>query len=188
MSERIRHRLSVAVEVGEPARAALERAVAPCRRRYPGLRWTASDQWHITLVRTGGIAGERVVAVQDAAATVAGHRPQHRLRLQGRVSPLGRVLYAEVERDEGLEGLAEDLRQWLDRVGVPIDDAGFVRHCAVARLPSGCPLPPDLVTSMRGPAVSWTVRRIVVLRSRLQVGGPGLELCSAHDFGSSVPA
>ena len=49
-------RLFVALSPPQAALAELERAVAPLRASWPGLRWVGSDLWHVTLAFLGEIS------------------------------------------------------------------------------------------------------------------------------------
>lgn len=183
MSEDVRHRLFVAIEVREPARAALERAVAPMRETFPGLRWTEPDTWHLTLAFLGSVDAYRAAAVDEAAAAVAASRPPFDVRLNGHAGSFGgSVLYASIDEDEPLMRTAADLRAELEECGFDMDERSYVPHCTLARVPRGVRLPPQLLADFPLPSVRWTVRRIVVLRSRLRVGGAVHEIRSAHEL------
>ncbi|CAN5856526.1 RNA 2',3'-cyclic phosphodiesterase [soil metagenome] len=172
MSAAVRLRLFVAVEVGEPAKAALARAVEPYRPRHPGLRWVEPGQWHITLAFVGGVLAERAATAGEVtAAAVRGAAPL-RLKLDGGVGTFdGRALWVGVEHHDGLKELADGLVERLAETGFAMETRRFVPHCTIARTPRGAWLPAELTNELRPPVVAWTAKQVTLLRSRLRIGG-----------------
>lgn len=187
MSEDVRHRLFVALEVREPARAALERAVAPMREALPGLRWTDADTWHITMAFVGSVDAARAEAVDDATAAVAAERPPFDVRLNSHAGSFGggSLLYASIDEDEPLVESAAALHRALADRGFPIEERPFVPHVTLARAPRGVRVPPQLLADFPLPSVRWTARRLVVVRSRLRVGGSVHEIRSEHPLATA---
>lgn len=186
MGDDLRHRLFVAIEVGEPAHAALERAVQPLREEHPGLRWNDPRSWHVTLAFLGSVPAQRGPDV-DAAAAQAARRPPLPMRLDGRAGTFsGGVFFAVIEESPELLALAADLDEQLAAAGFSVEDRRFTPHCTLARVPRGSRLPGRLLSGYDGPAVTWTARRLVVLRSHLQVGGVAHEVRSTAPF-AEVP-
>lgn len=170
--EGTRQRLTVAVEVAEPARAALARAVAPLRANQPGLRWTDPDWWHIPLAFLGGVTAEQAEKIDVAVGEIAERVAPFQLRLDGGAGLVrGRMLYAGVQENRHLHNLHRQVVERLTVAGFVVDAFDFVPHNPIVRAPIGARLPSGLLGAFRGPTVTWTVRRLVVLRSRLRVGG-----------------
>jgi RNA 2',3'-cyclic 3'-phosphodiesterase len=139
VSDDVRHRLFTALEVREPARAALDRVVAPLREAHPALRWTEPPTWHVTLAFVGGVPADRVGLVDAATARAAAGTSLLDLRLTGTFSSFGgSVLYAAVERSDPLMGLAARLHAELRGEGFDLEDRPYVPHCTLARVPRGC--------------------------------------------------
>jgi 2'-5' RNA ligase len=175
-------RLFVAVDVGEPAKAALARAVEPYRPRHPGLRWVEPGQWHITLAFVGSVPTERAATVEEVAAATVQGTAQLRLKLDGGVGTFdGRALWVGVEHHDGLKALADSLVERLAEAGFDMETRRFVPHCTIARTPRGAWLPADLTNELRPPVVAWTARQVTLLRSRLRIGG------SFHEAHSVFP-
>jgi 2'-5' RNA ligase len=175
-----RLRLSVVLEVGEPATAALARVVDALRDEHPGLRWSDPGTWHVVLAVPGAVSEDGAAAVDDVVAATAGAHGPMRLRLDGRAGTFpGGVFSAVLEDSAELDALAGSLGDGLDAAGLAVAQH-MAAHCILARVPRGSRLPPPLLRSFDGPAVSWTARRVTVVRSRLQVGGISHELHSAH--------
>lgn len=170
--EGTRHRLTVAVEVAEPARAALARAIVPLRQGQPGLRWTDPECWHLALAILGGVTPEQAEKVDVAASDIADRFAAFRLRLDGGAGMVrNRMLYAGVQESRRLHELHREVVERMTVAGFVVDAYDFLPHNPIVRAPIGARLPPGLLGAFRGPTVTWTVRRLVVLRSRLRVGG-----------------
>lgn len=184
--EGTRHRLTVAVEVAEPARAALARVVRPLRREQPGLRWTDPGCWHIALAFLGGVTSEQAEKIDIAVGEIAERVSPFPLRLDGAAGMIrNRMLYAGVEESLALHDLHREVVERLAVAGFVVDAFDFLPHNAIVRAPFGARLPPGLLGTFRGPAVTWTVSRLVVLRSRLRVGGVTYEIRSSHQFSAA---
>jgi RNA 2',3'-cyclic 3'-phosphodiesterase len=181
VTEDVRHRLFVAFEVREPARAALIAAVEPLRREYPGIRWADPELWHVTLEFIGGVPPDRAEEVDAAVAAVARRRGALELRLTGAVGTFGRfVLYAELDLSEELMETQAELCDRLEEHGFTPDRRPFTPHVTLGRAPRGTRVAPQLLARYRGPAVRWTTQQLLVVRSRLRVGGAVHEVRSAH--------
>lgn len=179
--EGTRHRLAVAVEVAEPARAALARSVRALRAEQPGLRWIEPEGWHISLAVLGSVTPGQAEKVDAAVAEVTERCAPFPLRLDGGAGMVrSHLLYAGVQDSPSLHELHGQIVERLSVAGFHVDLYDFLPHNPLARAPTGARLPSGLLGRFRGPAVTWTVRRVVVLRSRLRVGGVVHEIRSAH--------
>jgi 2'-5' RNA ligase len=184
--EGTRHRLTVAVEVAEPARAALAQVVRPLRAGQPGLRWTDPECWHIALAFLGGVTTEQAEKIDAAVSEIAERFAPFPLRLDGGAGMIrNRMLYAGVEESGALHGLHREVVERLAVAGFVVDAFDFLPHNAIVRAPIGARLPPGLLGAFHGPSVTWTVRRLVVLRSRLRLGGVTYEIRSGHRFAAT---
>jgi RNA 2',3'-cyclic 3'-phosphodiesterase len=181
--EEVRQRLFVAIEVREPALAALQRSVASLREEHPVLRWAEPGTWHITLAFVGSVTAARAADVDAAVAASATGRAPLPVRLDGRAGTFaGGVFSASVADDPELSDLAADVDRRLRAAGFDLEERTFTPHCTLARVPRGSRLPGRLLGDYEGPAVTWTARRVVVVRSRLAVGGVSHEVRSAHEL------
>lgn len=179
--EGTRHRLAVAVEVAEPARAALARAVRTLRAEQPGLRWIDPEGWHISLAALGSVPDTQAEKIDAAVAEVTEHCQAFPLRLDGGAGMVrSHLLYAGVQDSPCLHELRRGVVERLSVAGFHVDAFDFLPHNPLARAPTGARLPAGLLGRFRGPAVTWTVRRVVVLRSRLRIGGVVQEVRSSH--------
>jgi RNA 2',3'-cyclic 3'-phosphodiesterase len=186
VTEDVRHRLFIALEVREPARSALSAASAPLRLAYPGLRWVDPAMWHVTLAFVGSVDAEHAAAVDEAAATVAARHDAFVLRLTGRVGTFGRsVLYAELDVPEDLRTAHLQLCDELEAAGFPVDRRPFTPHVTLGRAPRGSRVPPQLLSDCSAPPVRWSVAELQVVRSRLRVGGAVHEVRSAHELSAA---
>ena len=187
MSSETRHRLSIALEVGEPARAALMQAVEPLMATYPGLRWTEPELWYVEVCALGAVLADRIAEVDAVVEDVAGHHAPLALRLDGGAGiEDGCALFAGVRHSDELTLLREELVGRFEAAGLPVEGDEFLPHCVLGRAPGGTRLPPAMARSFRGPLVTWTVRGLLVVRTRLRLGGVAREVRSTHPFGLPV--
>jgi energy-coupling factor transporter ATP-binding protein EcfA2 len=100
----------------------------------------------------------------------------------------GSVLVAGVQPSVLLDGLRADLVRRFEDAGLMVERARSLPHCVIACAAGGTRVPLRVVHAFRGPMVTWTARRLLVLRTRLRLGGVAHELRSAHEFGLPVAA
>jgi RNA 2',3'-cyclic 3'-phosphodiesterase len=167
-------RLFVAVEPSADAVAELEAATAPLRPSWPGLRWTGTDAWHVTLAFLGEVA-EAVLPGLSARLERAAHRhPALTLSIAGAGAFPGpakaRVLWAGIRTDQAaLTALARSVAAGARRAGAEPAEEGrrYRPHLTLAR----CREPADvggLIEALGGFAGSpWTAGQIHLIRSQL---------------------
>lgn len=179
----VRARTFVAVDLEDPASTALAEAVRPFRARHPGLRWSPSEQWHVTLVFVGSVGADDAAKVDAVVRDRAARAGAMDLRLDGTVGSFGgRVLWAGVREDQRLRALARVLHEALTAEGFSLDSREFVPHCTLTRAPRGAWLPADLTHELATPEAGWHTAQVKVYRSRLRIGGAHHEVRSAHDL------
>ncbi len=176
-------RLFVAVDVPEHARAELETAVAPLRAAVPGLRWTSSEGWHLTVAFLGAVEPAALPPVETAVGRAAAGSHPFTLRLTGEAGTFPGVLWAGLEPAPLLDELAASLRVRFAALGRAPDERPFHAHLTLARAARGSRLPEDLVERYQGPNCPWTVRSLALMRSRLAVGGARYDLHREYQLG-----
>ena len=130
-----------------------------------GVRWTHSDQWHVTLrflgevdpgevsVALAGLNADAVVAAMGPATTVLGG-------------------HAVVVPVSGLDGLAASVVTRTALVGEQPEDRPFVGHLTLARL--GAPAPPGSVGTPL--AAEFPVGEVCLVASHLLPDGADYEV------------
>jgi 2'-5' RNA ligase len=153
---------------------------ALARPAVPGLRWTSSDQWHITLRFLGSVA-------HPAPALAALHRLRDGVavaRLGPSVGRFGdRVLHVPVA---GLEGLAAAVVAATADVGQPPDGRPFFGHITLAR-PRGrsrVRLQPLTGGELTG---SWPVGEVTLVASTTHADGARYEILGRAQVPGEVP-
>lgn len=153
-------------------RRALERPARDCARLLGG-RAMRPDTLHLTLAFIGDVAVDRLPALQDAAAAVAGASFSFTLDRLGFWAH-NRIVWAGSRQPAaGLAQLAGALGECLRQAGWPGEaKAGqdFAPHVTLVRKvgeqrPQLPPLPP----------LAWHCRRFVLVRSRLSAAGADYE-------------
>lgn len=180
-------RLFVAVWPPPPAVDDLARRVAALRHDSPafdppasdrpvagaGLRWTRTEQWHLTLTFLGEVGDSALPELTRRLARTAHRHPPPVLRFAGAGRFGHRVLFTRVEGDrEGLRKLAASAAAAARRSGVNVDERPYRPHLTLARAIPGSDLSP-VVTALapyRGPG--WEASTLTLVRSRLGAG-PG---------------
>jgi 2'-5' RNA ligase len=125
-------RLFVGLAVSEAAKEALERVTLRLRAKDDGLRWSAPEQWHVTLVFLG--------EVDEAARTklVRALREVHEEPLELRMERFGvferaGILHAEVEMTQELLRLYEAVAAAVRRCGLEAEERAYRAHITLAR-------------------------------------------------------
>lgn len=110
------------------------------RREAEDLRWTSTEQWHVTLAFLAGVPDRSLDDLFARLARAAARRTPMRVRLAaGGAFPdpdRARVLWAGLENDrpEELGRLATGARAAAARAGVEVDGQRFHPHLTLARL------------------------------------------------------
>lgn len=141
------------------------------RPHHPDVRWTTSDQWHVTLRFLGDVPDDDVAALREALDGLAG-RPATAIALGPRTTRLGRgqlVLPAT-----GADDLAAAVATATAPFG-PSDDRPFRGHLTLARARrrarGGVP------AELTGTPVDarWPATEVALVRSHLDPGGARYE-------------
>ena len=104
-------RLFVALTPPREAVAQLWSAAAEVREAQPDLRWTPSEQWHLTLAFLGEVDDAPRLDLTERLARAAGRCAPLTLSLRGAGRFGDRVLWTRVDGDvERLRGLAASVR------------------------------------------------------------------------------
>ncbi|UGQ12664.1 RNA 2',3'-cyclic phosphodiesterase [Yinghuangia sp. ASG 101] len=90
-------RLFVALTPPAEAAAELAGVVERVRGRYPVLRWTEPEAWHVTLVFLGEVGDDARAVLEPRLARVASRHPALALRVAGGGRFGDRVLWAGIE-------------------------------------------------------------------------------------------
>ena len=153
------------------------------RPQVAGLRWTARDQWHVTLRFLGPVTD--VGPVLAAMGVVAGARPA-RAVLGPAVGWFGRrILHVPVA---GLDDVAAAVVAATASLGQPPDDRPFTGHVTLARVAKGSRV--DL-RALAGGAIEaeWDVDTVCLVESRLAPAGARYEVLERFPLaGGTTPS
>jgi 2'-5' RNA ligase len=185
--------------------AELGTALAPVRAAQPGLRWTPSGQWHLTLAFLGEIDESVLPDLTERLVRAARRHPPMDLALTGAGRFGDRVLWTRVlaasagepDRPVASSGrrpgrtAVDDLRALAASVGaaarrcrIAVDDRPYRPHLTLARGRPGSNLRP-LVDALRGfTGTPWTADALHLVRSRLGAGPGGT---AAHEVIATWP-
>jgi RNA 2',3'-cyclic 3'-phosphodiesterase len=167
-------RLFVAISPPAGVLDELDARVAPLRPRWPQLRWTSREAWHLTLAFLGEVSDQPIAALQERLQRAAHRHPGLALSLAGvgafSAPSRARVLWTGIHGDLApLTALAASVAAGARRAGAPPPDEGrrYRPHLTLAR----CREPEDLrplVDALGGFAGSpWTATEINLVRSNL---------------------
>lgn len=156
-----------------PPERVLDAVAGLARPATPGLRWTAREQWHVTLRFLGAVddAGPVVEALQGVAAGETAAPVE--ASLGPAVGRFGnRVLHVPVS---GLDALAARVVEASAGCGRPPEGRGFAGHLTLARVAHDARV--DL-GPLAGGRVSerWTVAAVCLVESHLGPAGPRYEV------------
>lgn len=164
-----RWRLFLALPVPAAIAGTLHDALAPFRHAYPGTRWTAAAQYHLTLRFLGSIPSDRVGAIEAALRSAAAIAAPFEVEVSGAGGMQGRsdAVWLEVGRGEQqVAALADAIDALLPTDVLASPPKARPRpHLTVARRGSA-----DLVAALRGGGpghvhATWQADRGVLYRS-----------------------
>jgi 2'-5' RNA ligase len=153
-----------------PDAAVLDELAALERPVLDGVRWTARDQWHITLRFFGEV--DDAAPVEQALHEGVAQVPSTVAALGPSVRRVGAMLWAPVG---GLDDLAAAVVDATALLGAPPERRPFRGHITLARQRHrgrGAPLRDAQGQALSG---SWTVASIELVRSHLGRGGSQYE-------------
>jgi 2'-5' RNA ligase len=169
-------RMFVAVAPPESALGDLERFLAPRREAGRELRWTAHEQWHLTLAFMAAVEPRHLDDLVERLGRAAARRTPFTVKLAGGGAfphpGRAKVLYAGVETDdaEELRRLAVGARAAANKAGADADGGRFHAHLTLAR--SGRPFEATkwlrVLEAYTGP--SWHADAITLIESHLGEG------------------
>jgi len=169
-------RMFVAVLPPQHAIDDLEEFVAPRREAGRELRWTAVEQWHLTLAFMAAVPPRKVDDLVERLGRAAHRRTAFEVRLAGAGTfpnpAKAKLLYAGVRTDRGeeLQRLAVGARAAAHKAGADADGGSFHPHLTLAR--SGRPFEATrwlrVFEAYDGPA--WPVDEIALIESHLGEG------------------
>ena len=165
-------RLFVALWPPPDAVAELRAAVSGLQQEHPALRWTAPEQWHLTLAFLGEVPDERRADLEPRLARAATRHPPLTLRFAGGGRFGDRVLYTRADGDrEPLTRLAQSVAAAARRSRLPVDDRPYRPHLTLARSRGGEDLRPLVARLAAFEGAAWSADRVDLVESRLG-GGP----------------
>jgi len=173
----------VALSLPEAVKEDLARFLKPSQEAGPGLRWSAPDQWHVTLAFLAKVADRHLDDLLERLERAVSRRKPLVLRMAGAGAFPGparaNVLWAGVEHDgEELMRLAGGARAAAAKSGIEVGRGRFHPHLTLARVAS----PVDVTGWLRvlkpyaGP--SWQATEVALVASYL---GQGPNARSRHE-------
>lgn len=184
-------RLFVAVHPPYAVVSALDTAVTPLRAESPSLRWTAPEQWHLTLAFLGDVDARRLDGLRTRLARAAGRTPALELSFRGAgafsARRRARVLWVGVAGDvDPLRLLAARAGAAARRTGIAVEDRAYRPHLTLARARRDPVDVSALVADLEeyaGPA--WRADDLRLMHSVVGPGGASHELVEAWPLAGS---
>lgn len=162
------------------------------------MRWTAPDQWHVTLAFMGDVADRHLDELLERLGRAAKKRPPLDLTVAGGGAfpdaARAKILYAGVDtggRDDDLRHLAVGTRAAAAKAGAEIEGGRFRPHVTLARI--GRPVDVTrwlrVLDAYRGP--TWHAREVTLVQSHLGEGPrkrPRYEVVGTFPLERETPA
>jgi len=170
-------RMFAAVVPPEHALDDLEEFLGPRREAGPGLRWTARDQWHLTVAFMPAVPERAVDDLLERMARAAARRTPFAAALTGAGAfpdpTRAKVLWAGVgglEPEVELSRLAVGARAAAAKAGADVEGRRFHPHLTLARVgrPAEVTRWLRVLETYRGP--EWTASELVLVESHLGEG------------------
>lgn len=161
-------RLFVAITPPQDAIDELRSATAALRTGSGTVRWSAPEQWHLTLAFLGEVDDRARQDVVERLGRAAARHDPCTLSLAGAGRFGQRVLWTRVHGDvDRLRRLAASVRAAARRSRIAVEDRPYRPHLTLARARGDADLRPA-VTALGGFAGrAWTARELHLVRSRL---------------------
>jgi len=175
-------RLFVGIEVPEPQKRSIEKAIQELRKALPAARWVPRENWHVTLKFLGEVPDERVAEVTEigvASARRSGILVTHLTGVGSFPSrTTTRVLWVGLhDPDDEMAHLAARLEKKLGNAGFRQESRKLHPHLTLARF--RVPERIAEVIESSGPydldRASFEVGEAVLFRSRLSRAGASYE-------------
>ena len=131
-------RLFVAIELSEAVRKSLVATQTNLKRKCPNVRWTSTEQLHLTVKFLGEVADKDVPAVCDAVLQAAAKSAPFRMQTgacgcfpaRGEV----RIVWVQAEESGGhLINAAKEVEAHLEPLGFPPENRPFAAHITIGR-------------------------------------------------------
>jgi 2'-5' RNA ligase len=180
-----KHRLFVGVEIDDNGRAALAKISERLRKRLPGLRFVAPENYHLTIAFLGNVADGAIAPVEAALARIASQHQRFSLILERigafpherkpRIVYLGcRGASAEYRK------LARDTNAGMNALGYG-DEKDDVPHVTLARVVEGGRV---ALPMFDVPAVRETIDALTLFESIPHAGNTRYESRGRFPLGS----
>jgi RNA 2',3'-cyclic 3'-phosphodiesterase len=171
-------RMFIALPLPEAVKDDLAAFLEPRQEAGPDLRWTASEQWHLTLAFLPEVADRNTDELLERLARATSRRKPLELRLSRAGAfpnvAQAKVLWSGVEHDgEELMRLAGGVRAAGAKSGIEVGGGRYHPHLTLARLSQ----PADVTRWLRvldpydGP--SWQATEVALIASFLGQGRGG---------------
>jgi RNA 2',3'-cyclic 3'-phosphodiesterase len=167
-------------------------AFLSARREAASFRWSAAEQWHITLAFAESVPERALDELDELLAQVAERRTPFAMRITGGGAfpypDAARVLWSglDVDDEAGLDGLAASCRAAMSRAGARVDGQRFHPHLTLGRLgrPANVTSWVRLLDAYEGRR--WQVDEVALVASYLGEGArrrPRHEVVRTYPFG-----
>lgn len=173
-------RIFLAIDIPESVRRELVLLIEELKKVSAPVRWTPSQNLHLTLKFLGETGEERARLAAGAAARALSEAGSFRLRLAGLGAfpnlerPL--VLWVSVkEGEEFLTALARAIETCLEPLGFPREERPFSAHLTLGRVKGGGPKLRSLAAAIKAKVFSsahpFPVTQVALYKSTLSPAG-----------------
>jgi 2'-5' RNA ligase len=170
-------RLFVALMPPAEAIEELRSATAGLVELESGLRWTRSDQRHVTLVFLGEVGDATVEELIRRLSRAAARHPPLSLAFGGAGRFGHRVLWTAVQGEQdGLRRLADSAAAAARRTGLLVKHRPYRPHLTLARANPGTDLRALVTRLAPWQGLPWTAKALHLVRSHLGAAPEGTAL------------
>jgi RNA 2',3'-cyclic 3'-phosphodiesterase len=182
-------RLFVAVAVPAAVGERVMQAAAALNvREAANVRWGDPASWHLTVAFLGNVDPSLIEPLAACLRQVASQFEPFTVQLRPSAGRGARssVLWIELEPSEPLAAVAAAVRSGLRELGLPArlrdEDRAFRPHLTLARARGRTCIPRSLADAYKGPAATWTVPGLELMRSHLNRAGARYETLLTAPF------
>lgn len=141
------------------------------RPGHPAVRWTAPEQWHVTLRFLGPVPEGDLPALHAALERLACAHRARPATMGPATARLNRSVLAVPVA--GVDDLGAALVEATGQLGAPVGPRRFTAHLTLARGRGRRPVPVELVGQVV--EATWPVEELALVRSHLGPGGARYE-------------
>jgi len=168
-------RLFFAIEMPREIRANLYEATKAVRQKYPGLKWSHPDGWHITLKFLGECPAPLPDVIVKTMAPILENIPTININGDGfgffHRHGQAHVFHVRIQPTDDMQKCAQALNDHLEPLGIKTDPHLLRPHITLLRIKNSDPELTQDLQNIPFPEIHFTSSHISLMQSILKPSG-----------------